>query len=222
MTWFVADLIFSRRALYPEFSALSSFISATISSVVRELFSSFSSGSKLFPFSVKCTTAEFRALNQTRCKDQLCVVPASSCLQLWVRVCSSELTTEIWSSIAFRSDSFTSLNWSCVRLTAVKLNSRLQGFVHSSTLDYQTNLTGKVNFLLAIRFLLYLALHSQQLHGFDHSLIGIALIQSLSYIHTAQTPIIYGVNWSHRFAQSVLLLQITEDILCAVRSVLFI
>lgn len=43
VTWLVADFIFSRRALYPEHSAFSSWISALISSVVRELFSSFSS-----------------------------------------------------------------------------------------------------------------------------------------------------------------------------------
>lgn len=41
--WFEADFIFSSRALYPEHSAFSSWISDTISSVVRELFSTFSS-----------------------------------------------------------------------------------------------------------------------------------------------------------------------------------
>lgn len=37
--------------------------------------------------------------------------PASSCLHLWVSDCASALSSEIWQSMAFRSASFTSLNW---------------------------------------------------------------------------------------------------------------
>lgn len=48
VTWFVADFIFSKRALCPAHSALSSWISDIISSVVSELLSSFSSENKRF------------------------------------------------------------------------------------------------------------------------------------------------------------------------------
>lgn len=37
--------------------------------------------------------------------------------------------------------------------------------------DKQTNLVSKINLLLAIYFLLYLAFQGQQLHGFDHCLL---------------------------------------------------
>lgn len=62
VTWFVADLIFSRRAVCPAHSVFSSSISDIISSVVSELLSSFSSENRGFTHT--CTQNSF----QVQCK----------------------------------------------------------------------------------------------------------------------------------------------------------
>lgn len=104
--------------------------------------------------------------------------PASSCLQLWVRVCTSALSCEIWPSISFRSPSFTFVNWVCRRrsaavyfMVAFLLNCSFNDVVLFLP-DEKTDLIRKIDLLFAVRLLLYLALQSQQLHGFDHSLVN--------------------------------------------------
>lgn len=122
VTWFVADLIFSRRALCPAHSVFSSSISDIISSVVSELLSSFSSENRhthahktlskysaneqdlaaiFLLFFLQCKLAQMNPFGS----------PASSCLQLWLRVCTSAPSSEIWRSMACSSESFTSWNW---------------------------------------------------------------------------------------------------------------
>lgn len=87
-----------------------------------------------------------------------------------------------------------------------------------------TNLICKINLLLAIDFLLNLSLEGQQLHGFNNCLKyqRCALIFYSSWFTCYDCYSISSQCFSHRFSQSMLLLQIGEDILGAVWPVLLI
>ena len=87
-----------------------------------------------------------------------------------------------------------------------------------------TNLISKINLLFAIDFLLNLSLYGQQLHGFNDCLKYQKCQSPFTVLDTLViTVILYPVSvFPNRFPQSMLLLQIGEDILGAIRPVLLI